>query len=242
MIDKRISLSKKLAAVSDRAKVLWFMIYPHLDKEGKIAFDDLDDLRVECFPYFSRYTNKAVAKGLNELADVKLIILYPHDKKIALKFTRFNDFQTIREDREAKSEIPNPETQDDNAGVRLDYSGSTPLLSLSLSLTNELSNKAKERVVYYCFDSRSWKHITDKDKEKWKEAYPACDIRLELLKAGDWLVSNPSKVKSNYRRFITNWLSRTQDHGGTKKGSTPGGAKGITGVAKRWAEKGSANG
>ena len=32
-----------------------------------------------------------------------------------------------------------------------------------------------------------------------------------------WLISNPNKRKKNYRRFITNWLSRSQEKGGTKK-------------------------
>jgi len=31
-----------------------------------------------------------------------------------------------------------------------------------------------------------------------------------------WLLSNPEKKKKNYRRFITNWLSRSQEKGGTK--------------------------
>ena len=33
----------------------------------------------------------------------------------------------------------------------------------------------------------------------------------------EWLLSNPSKRKGNYRRFITNWLSRSQERGGSKK-------------------------
>jgi len=31
-----------------------------------------------------------------------------------------------------------------------------------------------------------------------------------------WLVANPKQRKKNYQRFITNWLSREQDRGGTK--------------------------
>jgi len=32
----------------------------------------------------------------------------------------------------------------------------------------------------------------------------------------EWLLSNPKKRKKNYRRFITNWLTRSQEKGGTK--------------------------
>lgn len=62
-----------------------------------------------------------------------------------------------------------------------------------------------------------WEGIGEGDIASWKDAYPACDIDLELKRMLVWLKANPKKaVKSNYRRFITNWLSRTQDKGGTK--------------------------
>ena len=38
----------------------------------------------------------------------------------------------------------------------------------------------------------------------------------------EWLLANPSKKKKNYRRFITNWLTRTQDKGGSKKSFSGG--------------------
>ena len=54
--------------------------------------------------------------------------------------------------------------------------------------------------------------------ESWAKAYPACDINTELAKAGEWIIANPAKgKKSNYRRFIVNWLSRSQDRGGTDR-------------------------
>jgi len=33
----------------------------------------------------------------------------------------------------------------------------------------------------------------------------------------EWLIANPSKKKTNYRKFINNWLSKTQDQGGSQK-------------------------
>lgn len=47
--------------------------------------------------------------------------------------------------------------------------------------------------------------------EKWQEAYPAIDVLRELRKAEAWLISNPKNSKSNYERFLNNWLSRAQD-------------------------------
>jgi hypothetical protein len=62
-------------------------------------------------------------------------------------------------------------------------------------------------------------NITPRDIESWGEAYPACEIKIELAKMATWLNANPKLRKKNYRRFINNWLSRAQDQGGTKGAS-----------------------
>ena len=214
MIDKRVGNSKKLGRISDKAARLYFMIYPHLDKKGRIAFDDLDDLKIEIIPYLKNWTIKKIGVSLNELADVGLIQLYPNDGKIAMEFDKFEDFQTIRDDREAMSKIEPPEETLESSGVfRI-----TPLLSLSLIKSNE---GRKEEKIFFDFNELNWKNIQDKDMERWIKTYPACDIKQELLFMADWLESNPTKKKSNYKSFISRWLKKTQDSGGTKKGKFP---------------------
>ena len=66
-----------------------------------------------------------------------------------------------------------------------------------------------------------WQGITDADRQEWRLAYPACDLEAELAKATAWLKANPAKAhKSNWRRFVVSWLTRSQDRGGTHR--TPG--------------------
>lgn len=75
---------------------------------------------------------------------------------------------------------------------------------------------SKSKSSYICFKKGVWGGVTDDDMKSWAEAYPACDLKIELAKMREWLIANPTKaVKSNWRRFITNWLSRSQDRGGT---------------------------
>ncbi|NLX97590.1 MAG: hypothetical protein GXY83_15590 [Rhodopirellula sp.] len=63
-----------------------------------------------------------------------------------------------------------------------------------------------------------WQGITEADKAEWRKAYPACDIDLCLIQMGVWCKSNPRKAKkSRWRRFISNWLTRQQDRGGTMR-------------------------
>lgn len=56
-----------------------------------------------------------------------------------------------------------------------------------------------------------WVNIPPAMMEKWHEAYPAVDLKIELAKAAGWIMANPKNRKSNYARFLTNWLSRSQD-------------------------------
>lgn len=75
----------------------------------------------------------------------------------------------------------------------------------------------QKKKIYFNFDKEIWQNIKDKDIISWNEAYPACDVKLEITQMKEWLLSNPSKRKANYRRFITNWLIRSQEKGGSKK-------------------------
>lgn len=45
----------------------------------------------------------------------------------------------------------------------------------------------------------------------WERAYPAVNIETEIAKAAAWLIANPANSKSNYARFLANWLARAQD-------------------------------
>lgn len=84
------------------------------------------------------------------------------------------------------------------------------------------SNFKQKQEVIFNFNHKKWENIKPEDVNQWREAYPACDIELELKQMREWLLSNPSKKKKNYRRFITNWLSRSQERGGTKRKSNYG--------------------
>lgn len=56
-----------------------------------------------------------------------------------------------------------------------------------------------------------WDGIPDRLMATWNEAYPALSLDAELSKAAAWIIANPKNKKSNYARFLTNWLARAQD-------------------------------
>ena len=81
-----------------------------------------------------------------------------------------------------------------------------------------------------------WQGITDTDRQEWRLAYPACDLTAELAKATAWLKANPAKAhKSNWRRFVVSWLTRSQDRGGTNR--APGARPEDKPPAKAWRDQ-----
>jgi hypothetical protein len=90
---------------------------------------------------------------------------------------------------------------------------------------NDFSNHSEQKQeqtkkVSFNFENKKWENITEEDVRLWSEAYPACNVQIALNQMASWLLANPDKRKKNYRRFITNWLTRLQDRGGNKASSS----------------------
>jgi hypothetical protein len=107
MLKKTISNSKKLAMVSDRAKVIWFMMLPHTDIAGRL--NACPEIAKGQYLTMLNYPAKTIQKCLEELHNAGLIILYKINGDQYAEFTRFADFQSLRADREGESKIPGPD-------------------------------------------------------------------------------------------------------------------------------------
>ncbi|HEG43274.1 MAG TPA: hypothetical protein ENH94_04410 [Phycisphaerales bacterium] len=105
--------------------------------------------------------------------------------------------------------------------------------SSSTSIRKE-KNKKKKKTTPFLLQEGKFKNITPEDLTQWSEAYPAVDIQLSIKQAAQWLVSNPTKLKKNYRRFLTNWFMRTQENGGNKEGGKNGRTKKDIGHPKEF--------
>jgi hypothetical protein len=163
MIDRRVSMSKKIGAISDPAKVLWFIIYPHLDREGRIKFEDLEDFKDEIIPKFKSWNHKKIAKALNELADIGLMRLYPDGDDIAMEFNDFARFQIgLHKEREAESKISSPpKSTDDSGNYRINPENSS--LSISISIRKEGIKKEEVENEFNDFWKAYPKHVAEED-------------------------------------------------------------------------------
>lgn len=65
-----------------------------------------------------------------------------------------------------------------------------------------------------------------KDLELWRRAYPAVNLDQELAEMAVWCDSNPSRRKTHrgVKAFVTKWLGRAQDQGGSPMAKQSGGS------------------
>ena len=116
-----------------------------------------------------------------------------------------------------KQSLPTKEIYTKENNIYNNTSSSTTVQNNKTTSHQKKEKKKEKKKINFNFDKGEWENITPKDKADWEQAYPACDIDIELAQMREWLKANPDKRKKNYRRFITNWLSRSQEKGGTKK-------------------------
>lgn len=67
--------------------------------------------------------------------------------------------------------------------------------------------------------------IFDNQIAEWQALFPAVDVRQELRNMRAWCLGNPKqrKTKSGILRFVTSWLAKEQNRGGTNaKTKQPG--------------------
>jgi uncharacterized protein YdaU (DUF1376 family) len=91
----------------------------------------------------------------------------------------------------------------------------------SRSQTPEETTSAPSEKISLAADG--WLGIPDELLRQWDRAYPAVNIDGELAKAAAWIIANPKNRKSNYARFLTNWLTRAQDNAGRVGGGRSNG-------------------
>ena len=62
------------------------------------------------------------------------------------------------------------------------------------------------------FSGGKWIGITEEQMQVWADAYPSCDLVVELKKAAAWIVSNPHLApKSQFGRFLNTWFAKQQN-------------------------------
>jgi len=116
MLKKNVSNSRRLAELkTDSARLLWTWMLPHLDCMGRFHGDP-GVIKGNICPRLPKMSEVKIGEYLADMARVGLITLYKVDGDVYLQYRKFDDFQSLRADREAKP-LPGPP---ENAGATPD--------------------------------------------------------------------------------------------------------------------------
>lgn len=213
-----------LAECSFQARLLFAGLWCVADREGRLE-DRRKRLKADIFPFDEADMDELI----DELVDREFVGRYSVDGHNYLLVMNFKKHQSPH-NTEKSSDIP-PPTGEITVG--------SPLCHGAVTVTQRLGNDAHPLIPDSGFSDSGFSdsaapreaakrpkigwtecdgflNVTDKQREEWAGAFPACDITRQLKAAHNWLVANPAKRKKNYARFLNNWLTNAQEKGGDK--------------------------
>lgn len=207
---------QKLSQISLEARLFFIGLWNYSDDYGVVKGDPRW-LKSKLFPY-ENYTPERVSGWLQELNQVGCIYPFSYNGEGYYYIKNFDKHQTInRPSKENRNPEPpegvckNQHDPDDtHGGLNEDTmraQNKKKLKEVKRSKTTTVSN---DKIV---FDSSNveFQNISESLIGKWQETYQAIDVKSEIKKAAAWLDANPQNKKKNYKRFLVNWFTRTQE-------------------------------
>lgn len=204
--------SSRINAVGPEARDLWVRLLVNADDYGYFH-GDARLVASACFPL--QPNARKCEQLLQELNASQLIVRYESDGKSFLAMS-----QWYERPRSKPKYPPPPEVL--SAQLR-GHENNCAQLHVSTTTSTTTSTPSAPNDETLSFDAvAGWRGLGAR-RERWKAAYPAVDVAVELAKAAEWLRANPKNHKSNYERFLTNWLARAQDRAPARGGGSQSG-------------------
>lgn len=210
--------SELINALSPEAEVCFYRLLVVSDDLGRMDARTAI-VRSRCFPLKEQSNiNAKIEIWLEELVGAGLIVRYAVEGRPYLQIKKWD--QRVRsagkypapEEADAPTNDSNLLSNDGQASddgqqdaARVGARNARVGLGLGKGL-----GAPKPNDVRFDAASGSWS-VPDLLQSQWAKAYPAVDVASELAKAAVWLTANPKNQKSNYARFLSNWLSKAQD-------------------------------
>lgn len=112
----------------------------------------------------------------------------------------------------------------------------------TIALNDEKKHRSAPPKISFSFEKGIFENVSELFLTKWQSAFPAVDAQYQLEKMACWLLTHPQNRKSNYAKFINNWLSKAQDQAGPRPDSLEPQKKVYTekeiSDMRRWRDKG----
>lgn len=220
---------------------LWFALNDVLGEDCHVPYMELSDIDdIVGVPGFGEAMLEVGWVALHDEKGLVFPNFAEHNTPNKMRAEPKSDADRARDYRERKKDsgrvTDRHETSRPEEKRREEKSINTPAAPVATSEPPKRRKRSQPSDAVSWNADAGWQGITDADRQEWRQAYPACDLTAELAKAHSWLKGNPTKAhKSNWRRFVVSWLTRSQDRGGTNR--TPGARADERAPAKSWDER-----
>ncbi len=229
ILKESICRSEEIDSLSWFEEVLFYRLIVICDDFGR--YDGRAKIiKGSCFPLKS-ITEKDIDKALEKLSAVGLVRVYEAQGRPYLQLVTWANHQRIRNQ---KSKYPRY-TCDCKLLLSFDSKGQQKEASDNKCVRNPIQSESKsesESNTDICSEQKAAAEppvitlplntgeeypVMQGDMEGWMELYPAVNVVQCLRNMKGWLMSNPTKRKTarGITRFITTWLQKEQDRGGT---------------------------
>lgn len=260
ILKESICRSEEIDSLSWFEEVLFYRLIVICDDFGR--YDGRAKIiKGSCFP-LKDVTEKDIDKALDKLSAVGLVRVYKAQGRPYLQLVTWAEHQRIRNQ---KSKYPGYTCDcelllsNDSKGQQKEASDNkcvrNPIQSESKSesesnadICSEQKAAAEPPVIALPLNTGEEYSVTQEKVAGWMELYPAVDVMQCLRNMKGWLMSNPAKRKTarGITRFITTWLQKEQDRGGTQgyrpiANREPAGASRVeqfAAGAREWANNG----
>jgi hypothetical protein len=213
IIRESICVSPSIDCLCPQAETLFFRLLTAADDFGR--FDARASvIRGRCFP-LKKYTDAMVEKWIREIEKVEMVMLY---EVRGVRYGQFNTWELHNSIRTKRSKYPEPETKAMQAAANICEQMIPSRARAESESESESDSESNPNPILLPKAGKiqlsaegAWSPEISDWLPKWKGAYPAVDVEAEIRKAAIWIQSNPTNKKSNYARFLSNWMNRTQD-------------------------------
>lgn len=245
ILKESICTSDSIDSLSWYEEVFFYRLIVNCDDYGR--FDARPKiLKARLFPLKTDIREDAVVTSLVRLQLAGIIIVYMYDERPYLQLVTWGNHQQIRNKKSKYPELSESDIVDfqdwekEKITVQDFENICNQLISSEIKCPrnpiqsesnlnpnpNSMSGAkasapiiSKPPVISLLLNDKTEFGVLQSDIDEWSSLYPAVDVLQELRKMKGWLDANPSrrKTRKGIKRFITNWLAKEQDKGGTRQ-------------------------
>lgn len=217
ILKESICRSDSIDALSWFEEVLFYRLIVNCDDYGR--YDGRAAIiKGSCFP-LKDTTTRDIENALKKLSAAGLVRVYETQGRPYLQLVTWEQHQTIRAKKSKYPEYDNTCLQmyaSDNKCLRNPIQSNPKTKSETESfICSEVNSEPP--IITLQLNTGEEYPVLQVDYDTWCSLYPAVDVMQCLRNMKGWIISNPAKRKTSrgIKKFITTWLQKEQDKGGT---------------------------